>query len=472
MWRLAARYVGPYAEADASSTLGLYHALLPLLLEEGVWPAYLTEMRLIPMTMAMRRRGIRVDEEAVERTIAEFNEKLRLIMLRIGELLGVTVDIGMFRSGHKMAAIFDGLRIPYPRTANDAPSFESSWMKDHPHEIPRLITRAKQIDDAANKFLAKYIREFIYNGRIHATINQFKSESGGAKSHRFSYSEPPLQQMPSRDDELAPKIRKAFLPEVGKLWYAIDYSQQEYRLIVHIANILQQMGDAGHKDIPRYMRVVGADIAAKRYREEPDTDFHQYVVEITGLIRARAKDVNFAKAFGAGVPKFASMTGMALEEAQRTMGQYDRELPFVSQAAAIISMWAKDRGFVKLIDGAKVHYDLWEQKGFHRDAGARGYAAAVEAWGVDNIVRAYTHKAFNHIVQGSAARQMKTAMLNIWDAGFLPMIQVHDELGFPFDDPDEARACGRMMVEATPLSIPSKVDIERGPTWGDAKEKI
>jgi DNA polymerase-1 len=468
MWRLPAQYVGPYAETDAVVTLAAYHALLPRVIEEGVYAAYLKEMRLIPMTLAMRRRGIRIDENAVDQTIIEFNSKLTTTIASIRDILGRPVSLSEFRSGKKMVEIFDSQSLDYPRTAAGNPSFESSWMKDHPAQLPRLITRAKQIDDAANKFLGTYIRGYNQHGRIYASINQFKSENGGTRSHRFSYSDPPLQQMPSRDDELAPRIRRCFLPEFGS-WYAIDYSQQEYRLIVHVAYILQMLPP---DKLPPGLHIEGADIAVRRYREDPTTDFHNYVVEITRLIRRRAKDVNFAKAFGAGVAQFAIMTGMSPFEAKSTMAQYDRELPFVSQASKVISTWASQRGYVRLLDGAKVHYDLWEEDCFEKGQTARPYAAAVETWGEGNIRRAYTHKAFNHLVQGSAARQMKTAMLDIWDAGYCPMIQIHDELGFSFDNPDDARACGKLMVDAIPLSIPMSVDIERGPSWGDAKEKI
>jgi DNA polymerase I-like protein with 3'-5' exonuclease and polymerase domains len=85
---------------------------------------------------------------------------------------------------------------------------------------------------------------------------------------------------------------------------------------------------------------------------------------------------------------------------------------------------------------------------------------------------AYSHKAFNHLIQGSAARQMKTAMRNIGREGFLPMLQMHDELGFSFDNPDHARRCAQLMIEAVQLTVPMKVDIEHGASWGEAKEKL
>jgi hypothetical protein len=46
---------------------------------------------------------------------------------------------------------------------------------------------------------------------------------------------PNLQQIPARDPELGPMIRSLFLPEEEQQWAAIDFSQQEPRILVHFA---------------------------------------------------------------------------------------------------------------------------------------------------------------------------------------------------------------------------------------------
>ena len=139
------------------------------------------------------------------------------------------------------------------------------------------------------------------NGRIHAEIHPFRSEDGGAKSLRFSYSDPPLQQMPSRDPELGPTIRRVFLPEQGEVWCKPDVSQQEFRLLVSYA-VRHQL--------------PGARDAAEVFRTDPNADFHAVVAEMTGLDRSTAKAVNFAKIYGAGVKKFAEMIGKSVAETQ------------------------------------------------------------------------------------------------------------------------------------------------------------
>jgi DNA polymerase I-like protein with 3'-5' exonuclease and polymerase domains len=279
--------------------------------------------------------------------------------------------------------------------------------------------------------------------------------------------------MPSRDDEWAPLIRSCFLPEDGELWAGPDYSQQEYRLIVHVAELC---------------RSRGAVQAADRYRRDPKTDFHEYVVEITKLIRRRAKDVNFAKAFGAGVSKFALMIGVSEDEARDIYNTYDEELPFVSITADKYTTFAKNNGYIKMIDGARGHFNLWEPsyRDFNREKSykladpeidtqpcneteaARRVNDNRHPWYRERLRRSFTHKAFNRMIQGSAARQTKKAMVDCYRAGYLPLIQLHDELGFSFNNEKDGLAVQSYMINAVKLNVPVMVDLEWGISWGRA----
>src|SRR5262249_41510576 len=154
-----------------------------------------------------------------------------------------------------------------------------------PHWLPRLIAIVNKYHFAGSTFLQGHILEHLIGERVYGEINPHRSEEGGAKSFRFSYSNPPLQQLPSRDKELGPLIRPAFQPEEAEFWCTVDISQQEFRHVVHRAFI---------RNLP------GAAAARERYVADPDTDFHALTGEITGLPRDDAKAVNFAKIYGAG----------------------------------------------------------------------------------------------------------------------------------------------------------------------------
>lgn len=467
MWRLPARYVGEYAEGDAIATLLLAENLRPELAAQELTDAYQLEMDLLPMVHAMRKRGIRIDIEGAERAKQHCLSKSAELFEIISDKLGHTTTIDEVRSNAWMERVFTELKIKFPRTENDKGSFEAKWMKDSKHWLPPMLVRAKSYHEAGHKFIQGYILDFAHMGRIHASINQFKSEDGGTRTYRFSYSEPPLQQMPHRNEELATLIRGCFLPEEGEVWEAADYSQQEYRLIVHYA---------------ARRKLKKAREAADRYIKDPSTDFHQMVADMTGLARKPAKDTNFAKAYGAGKRKFASMINKSEAEAAAIMDQYDKEMPFVKELYDLCHKKAQDTGFIRLLDGARIHFNFWvgawrshgekwdktAMADCREDEAKRRVKDPTHPWYGQRLRRSRCNKAMNALIQGGAARQTKLAMRECWRAGYTPLIQMHDELGFSMSDPSDGERVAEIMRDVVKLEVPMKVDAEYGPSWGAA----
>jgi DNA polymerase I-like protein with 3'-5' exonuclease and polymerase domains len=459
MWKIPARYVGPYAEQDARATLELFLNLEPTMIAEKTHDAYRLEMDLIPLTVEMRRRGVRVNIERATQLASDLEARRDDYLERITDLLGHQTGIDDVRSPLWCERTFDALKIPYGRTPTGQGSFQRKQMLAYEgHPLPALIARAELAEEMASKFVRGMIIGYSHRGRVHACVNQFRSEEGGTRSHRFSYSDPALQQAPNRDEEMSEMFRGSFEPEEGEIWGALDYSQQEYR---HIVDVAFRHG------------CDGAAEAVEAYRANPKTDFHVYVAEITELDRKPAKDANFAKAFGAGVAKFASMIGRTREEASLIYEQYDRELPFVKQVSKMAERAAQTYGYVTLSDGARCHFDLWEVA--WREEGEpwkapRPLKQAEEAWPGKRLKRAYTHKALNRKIQGSAARQTKAWMRECYRAGIVPLLQMHDELDFSFADEQTANRVVEMGRDVLQLSVPMAVDAEFGVTWGAARK--
>ena len=82
---------------------------------------------------------------------------------------------------------------------------------------------------------------------------------------------------------------------------------------------------------------------------------------------------------------------------------------------------------------------------------------AVTEYG-SQVKRAYTYKAMNRLIQGSAADMTKQAMVELYKEGILPHTQVHDELDISVTDPDQCETIMKIMSECTPLCVPNKVD--------------
>ena len=92
---------------------------------------------------------------------------------------------------------------------------------------------------------------------------------------------------------------------------------------------------------------------------------------------------------------------------------------------------------------------------------------AERTYGRGRIKRAFTYKALNKLIQGSAADMTKKAMLDLYQEGIIPHIQIHDELDLSIESQEQAKKIIEIMENAVKLTIPNKVDYESGKTWGE-----
>jgi DNA polymerase I-like protein with 3'-5' exonuclease and polymerase domains len=128
---------------------------------------------------------------------------------------------------------------------------------------------------------------------------------------------------------------------------------------------------------------------------------------------------------------------------------------------------AQGSGKVRTLLGRLCRFHLWEpnQFGIHK---ALPHDAALLEHG-PGIKRAYTYKALNRLIQGSAADMTKKAMIDLHKQGIIPHIQVHDELDISVKDNEDVRDIIEIMENAVSLEVPNKVDYESGPNWGIIK---
>lgn len=469
LWRMPARFVGPYAEQDAAATLALSRMQLSTITEQGQLGAYQTEVDLVRVIYEMRKRGIRINTSKAEQSQRGIIARRDRSLQEISRLTGWQVSMSDLRSPQTVGRVFQEAGIECPRTKptkphpQGLPSVTKEWLAQLEHPLGGHVRAARRFDDLANKFLGTYILEHQHRGRIHANIHQLRDSEGGTRSHRLSYSSPPLQQTPARPDkddppedkELVKEVRSAFEPESGEVWFAPDYSGQEPRFLVHIAAICG---------------IRGGEEMAQRYRENPRLDYHQTIATILGWPRAQAKDTNQGLAYGMGQGKLARTLNVDMDTAGEKLEQYHEAVPYVKGATEHCANLAKSRGWIRLVDGARCHFDMWAPDGDRNIPPVKGLQAAQERWpNARRLVRVGVHKALNRGCQGGSARQMKRAMVAAYKAGILPLIQMHDELGFSISQRREAETAVQCMIEAVKLRVPMLVDAECGPDWGHAK---
>ena len=452
LWKLPAGYVGFYAEQDAGLTLKLWQRFKTEITKQSLNDVWDLEMELLPILIETRRRGIRVDEEKAVKLKKEFKEKEYQVLKKIKEETTMKPDIWAARS---VAQVFDRIGVDYPRTPKTGePSFTQNWLVNCNNPIAQLIREAREINKFHSTFIDS-IQRFVHKGRIHSEINQLRSDQGGTVSGRLSYSNPNLQQIPARNKEFGDKIRSLFLPEEGKQWGSFDYSQQEPRLVAHYAASVNE-------------DFTGADEFIEAYKNEA-ADFHQIVADMAGISRTQAKTINLGLFYGMGKAKLGRELGISKDNAENLLNKYHSRVPFVKKLAEAVTNSASKYGFIRTIRGRKCRFDMWEPATFGMNK-AMQYEEAKAIYG-NNIRRAFTYKALNRLIQGSAADQTKQAMINCYKQGYKPLLQIHDELCFSINSEEDIEGVKEVMENAIEnLKVPFKVDVALGRSWGEAKE--
>ena len=460
MWKMPAMYVGPYAQNDAEITLELWNYLATQLTKEDLWQVAELELKLLPCLIDMTWRGVRVDQDRVERTRNELIKREKEVLKNIKRVAGMDVELWAAAS---IAKAFDALDIPYAKTEKGTPSFTKSFLTDHPHELAQLIVEARNLNKTSGTFINTIMKHCHSDGRIHSHINQIRSDDGGTVSGRISMNSPNLQQIPARDPELGPMIRSLFLPEEGEQWAAIDFSQQEPRILVHFAHLFNRS---------RGINMAGVEEFVNAYRHDPDMDFHTMVAEMASINRKQAKTINLGMMYGMGVNKLSEQLDIDVDDAKSLVKQYHDRVPFVKGLMNGVQARLNDKtsgGSVRSLLGRKCRFDLWEPDTFAMNK-ALPYQKAIDEYGeTTRLKRAYTYKALNRLIQASAADMTKQSMVNMYEQGHVPLIQIHDEIAISVKDRAAAENIANIMENAVPLEIPSKCDIEIGPSWGEAK---
>jgi len=448
LWQLPARYVGAYGERDVQLPLHILRKQERHIEEQDLWSVYDLESALLPVLLRMRRRGIRVDLDALDRFTVMAQKLEQQHLRRIKHLTNINVDSeDLWRKGALVLAL-EAAGIVLKTTPTGQPAIDKSLLRSAEHPVAEAVLRARQCNKARTTFV-KSIRDHMVGDRVHCIMNQLRGSrkegnDAGARFGRMSSEHPNLQQQLSKG-ELAKPWRSIFVPD-KPLWFCADFSQQEPRMLTHFAELCN---------------LTGAKAAGDRYRTDPKTDNHQMMAELCSIPRDPAKMIYLGLCYGMGGAKLAHSLGLptkwittsrgrvevAGDEAQALLDKFDARAPFVRQLARLAERIASHRGYIVTLLGRRLHFP-------QRPDGSYDWA----------------HKALNRLIQGSSADQTKLAMVQADRAGFYMQAQVHDELDGSIDTVDEGRQLAKIMVECVALRVPSRVDLEVGQSWGELKD--
>lgn len=452
IWQLPAKHVGAYAEQDVRLPLQLLRRQEKIIDDQDLWSAFDLESRLLPVLLKMRRRGVRIDFDKIDQVEAWALGEEKAALKQLSLLTGFALTPEDTTKATALEPCLKKLGIVVPRTPKaDLPSVKIDFLEGLDHEVGGLIIRAKKFNKLRNTFVSS-IRRYSVGDRVHCTFNQLRrerddgSDDQGGRYGRMSCTGPNLQQQPARDPEIGPRWRGIFVPDADGEWCCEDFSQQEPRWLTHFAAL---------------EGCTGAEAARQRYVDDPNMDNHQAMAELTGLPRRQAKDIFLGKCYNMGGALYCHKVGLptktvpsrrlgklievAGDEGQVQLDKFDARVPYVREIALRAQNVAERRGYIKLIDGRRCRFP-------ERPGGG--------SWD-------WTHKALNRLIQGTSAVQMKKAMVDADAADHRLQLQVHDELDLTIWSRAEANSLERIMLDAVECTVPHKVDIETGPSWGE-----
>jgi DNA polymerase I-like protein with 3'-5' exonuclease and polymerase domains len=491
MHKLPASVVKEYAKQDVALTLKLWNLFnkeLDKVLhtkEDGEQKTcrkiFELETKLFPCLVDMKFKGVKID---VQKAI-HFGKRLEK---RRDNLINIikkrtTVDLQIWAAASIKKLLNQQKITDYKKTPKSGmPQLPKDFLTKHSNRFLRMIAKARECDKAKNTFVDGLLG-FVHEGRIHADINQIRSDQGGTVTGRFSMSNPNLQQIPAKGF-IGKKMREMFLPEENCVWGSFDYSQQEPRIVVHYAIKLGE---------------PGTDSLEEEFNKK-NADFHQIVADMANISRSQAKTINLGLFYGMGKMKLQKELGLDKEKAKELFADYHKKVPFVKLLSQDLIQFAQENKLLFTLHDRFCRFDRYEEtnrkwnpklgkfdevplltrkealKEFERkfrkaDKKCQGRDLTKKEWEyfTNYYVPAFTYKALNRLIQGSAADMTKKAMVDLYEKGILPHIQIHDELCISIDNDSTARKIQKVMEDAITLEIKNKVNYKKGLNWGSIK---
>ncbi len=431
-----------YAVEDADITYQLKVLFKEKLEEAGLSKlAVDIEMPLIPVLAEMERNGVEINEKSLKEYAVILREDIIQLEKEIYVLAGTEFNI----ASPKQLGDILFLKLKLDDNARMTKTKQFSTGEE---VLQRLSDKHPIIDKVLEyrglrKLLSTYVESLplLINentGRIHTSYNQAVAATG-----RLSSNNPNLQNIPVRD-ERGREIRKAFIPDTGKIFFSADYSQIELRLIAHLSNDRGMIDDF----------LSGQDIHAATASKI----FSVSLNEITREMRTRAKTANFGIIYGISAFGLSQRLNIKRAEAKELIDGYFQSYPGVKAYMDKSIQNGREQGYVKTLFG---------RKRYLRDINSR-----------NSLLRSNAERnAINAPIQGSAADIIKIAMIGIFkrlnnnQLNAKMILQVHDELIFEVQE-DELANLKKIVVEemegAADLTIPLVVDHGIGKNWLEA----
>ncbi|MDY0370920.1 MAG: DNA polymerase I [Sphaerochaetaceae bacterium] len=427
-----------YAAEDADITWRLYEVFSKSLQERGMTKLFNTiEMPLVTILSKMELAGILLEEKKLAEFDTEVTSRLAIIEKKIFTEVGHEFNINSPKQLQEVLFQERGLPPGKKIKTGFSTAIDTLEQLAHLDIVPNLILQNRGLVKLKNTYidtLPKMINPAT--GRVHTSYTQTGTATGRLSSHN-----PNLQNIPIKNDD-GRRIRDAFVPSPGHIFLSADYAQIELVVLAHLA------------DDPNLKKAFleGEDI----HTHTASLIFGVHGDLVLSEQRRIAKTINFGVMYGMSAFRLSNELQIPRKEAQTFINNYFARFSKVSEFMERVREDAKRDGKVATL--------LGRERAVPEITSRNG----VERAGAERIV-------VNTVIQGSAADIMKLAMIKVVEAMRLQqlksklLLQVHDELIFevPKSEITQMQLLVKKEMESSyPLSVPLRVSLEVGSSWG------
>lgn len=417
--------VSTYAKQDTRVTFELFKWQEEEIERQGLADIIEFEETVMPHLIRAEMRGIHVDTDEAERAQRKLDKVIEREKAELNAIAGWDFNVNsspqikkLFEpketeiNGVKGFVAIDG--TPTDVTGKGQPSFGGEVLRKMKHPAAEKIISVRSLLRTRDTFLGTHILEYEHKGRVFPSINQTKGEDGGTGTGRLSYTKPAMQQIPSRNKEVAAIVKPCFLPPPGMLWLETDLASFEVRIFAHLVAAYN-------------------DSLVRAYAKDPSLDFHQWVADMTGLVRnaeysgqANSKQLNLSMIFNQGRGATAAKMGMDWEwssftasngdeiryqkagrEANDIIDLYHSRVQGVKTLADRAKMVAESRGRIRTRVGRRLRfpkgYKSYKASGLliqatSADINKRNWVVASDALGQSGHIILNTHDSYSMAV--------------------------------------------------------------------------
>merc|ERR1719233_1694910 len=414
---------------------------------------YQLEMRILPVLVAMERRGVCLEKSSLEDLGTILSKELSELQEEANKMVGKEFNLSSPKQVRQV--LYEDLKVDMAagavvgKTAGGVKSTCEAVLTKlvNFHPLPAIILQHRHVA----KYKTTYVEGILAHCRknkVYTTWDQVAAATG-----RITSVSPNLQALPKGAIDIGSitiNLRSPFIPTKGFKFLAADFEQIEFRIYGHLSqdfHLIAAIKEGG--DIFKKLAAIWLEKSVEMVTEDD---------------RDKTKKVVYSLMYGAGKVRLSEILSITVPQAATIINSFYTKFSSLRSFSQRVIAKAEKDGFLTTLFGRRRYFPHISSS-----------IPALRAQG--------QRQAFNFLIQGSAADVVKSAVLRAeesmevegLDARLVMMI--HDEMAWEVREKDltVAGEVVRKSLESTrevkgmdgkTRKLEMKAKISYGDDWG------